>query len=66
MFDDEKIMNCPITVTIYLHTKTHIYTNIHNINIHSYTIQISGPIREPYYCYDIPTQENAYALTYRT
>ena len=38
-----KIVNSPTTVTLYVHTKI-MRTNIHNMNIHSYTIQISGPI----------------------
>ena len=44
MFDYEKIINSPIIITIYIHTKMHTHYNIHNINIHSYAIQISGPV----------------------
>ena len=44
MFDNDKIINNPTTFTIYINTHENACTNIHNINIHSYTIQISGPM----------------------
>ena len=48
MFDNDNIVNSLPTITIYIHTKMHIYiyiyTNIHSVNIHSYTIQINPPI----------------------
>ena len=42
MFDNDTIINSPTTITIDIHAKMHICTNIHKINIHSNTIQIIG------------------------
>ena len=46
MFDNDNIINSLTTISIDIHTKMHICTNIHSINIHSYTIQITGPIQQ--------------------
>ena len=43
MSNYEKKISSPTTITICIHTKIHC-TNMHNINIHSYTISIRGPI----------------------